>query len=143
VKPRHFIQAIDRDRIVAAIRTAETRTSGRIRVFVSHNKTSNALRSARHSFEKLKMNQTALHNTVLIFIAPVSHQFAIVGDSAVNARCGEEFWRKVVEAMEPALKRGDFTSALLHGVEKLGSALAEHFPPNPEERDDLSGAVVE
>jgi uncharacterized membrane protein len=143
MKPRHFIEAIDHNKIVAAIREAETHTSGQIRVFVSHQKTHDALRSARQSFAKLKMNQTALHNAVLIFVAPVSHQFAVVGDTGVHLKCGEEFWRAVIAAMEQGMKQGDFTGALIHGVEKVGSVLAAHFPPDPEKKDDLSDAVFE
>jgi uncharacterized membrane protein len=143
MKPHHFIRAIDHDRIVAAIADAETRTSGQICVFISQHKTSDALRSAATRFAKLKLNKTALRNAVLIYIAPVSHQFAVVGDTGVHAKCGDDFWRGVVKAMEPALKRGEFTEALIHGVEKVGSVLAAHFPPGADRKDDLPDAVIE
>ena len=51
--------------------------------------------------------------------------------------------REVVEGMEPSLKRGDFTEALLHGVEKVGSLLAAHFPPDANGKTNLPDAVVE
>lgn len=141
MKPLHFIKSVDRDQIVAAIADAETRTTGRIRVFISHHKTADPVRSAGYIFAKLKLNQA--RNAVLIFIAPVSHKFAVIGDTGVHAKCGDEFWRGVVETMEAGLKRGDFTDALVHGVQKIGSVLAEHFPPDSVAKDDLSDAVVE
>lgn len=141
MKPLHFIKSVDRDQIVAAIADAETRTTGRIRVYISHHKTADAVRSAGNVFAKLKLNQA--RNAVLIFIAPVSHKFAVIGDTGVHAKCGDEFWRGVVETMEADLKRGDFTEALVHGVKKIGSVLAEHFPPDSAAKDDLSDAVVE
>jgi uncharacterized membrane protein len=143
MKPHHFLKVVDHDRIVSAIAEAEKQTSGEIRVFISRKKSSNALHSAGLCFTKLKMNQTPLRNGVLIFVAPVSHQFAVVGDTAVHAKCGDDFWREVVEGMEPALKHGDFTEALLHGVAKVGSLLAAHFPPDTEGRNNLPDAVVE
>jgi uncharacterized membrane protein len=143
MKPHHFLKAVDHDSIVAAIAAVEKQTSAEIRVFVSRRKTDDALRAAGHYFIKLKMNETPLRNAVLIFIAPVSHQFAVVGDTAVHAKCGDDFWREVVEGMEPSLKRGDFTEALLHGVAKVGSLLAAHFPPDPAGKHDLPDAVVE
>ena len=81
--------------------------------------------------------------THIIFIAPVSHQFAVVGDTAVHAKCGNNFWREVVDGMQPGLKRGDFTEALLHGVERVGSLLAAHFPPDANGKTNLPDAVVE
>jgi uncharacterized membrane protein len=143
MKPHHFLKAVDHERIVSSIAAAEKRTSGEIRVFISRKRTGDALGAAGHCFAKLKMNRTPLRNAVLIFIAPMSHQFAVVGDIAVHAKCGEDFWHGVVEGMEPSLKRGDFTEALLHGVEKVGSLLAAHFPPNAEGRNSLPDAVVE
>jgi uncharacterized membrane protein len=143
MKPHHFLKAVDHDRIVVAIAAAEERTSAEIRVFISRHKTDDALRAAGHCFTKLKMNETPLRNAVLIFIAPVSHQFAVIGDTAVHARCGDDFWREVVEGMVPSLKQGDFTDALLHGIAKVGSLLAAHFPPDPAGRHDLPDAVVE
>jgi uncharacterized membrane protein len=143
MKPHHFLKAVDRDRIVAAIAAAEKRTSGEIRVYISRKKVDHAIHAAGHCFTKLKMSQTPLRNAVLIFIAPVSHQFAVVGDTGVHAQCGDDFWREVVEGMEPSLKHGDFTEALVHGVEKVGSLLAAHFPPSTVGRNNLPDAVVE
>jgi uncharacterized membrane protein len=143
MKPHHFLKAVDHDRIVTAIAAAEEHTSAEIRVFVSSRKTDDALGAAGRCFAKLKMNETPLRNAVLIFIAPVSHQFAVVGDTAVHAKCGDDFWREVVAGMESSLKRGDFTEALLHGVAKVGSLLAAHFPPDPAGSHDLPDAVVE
>ena len=143
MKTGHFLNAVDHDRIVSAIAAAEKKTSGEIRVFVSRRKTDNALRAAGTCFANLKMSQTPLRNAVLIFIAPVSHQFAVIGDTGVHAKCGDDFWREVVEGMRSSLKSGNFTEALLHGVEKVGSLLAAHFPPDAEGRNDLPDTVVE
>jgi uncharacterized membrane protein len=142
MKPHHFLKAVDHDRIVAAIAAAESRTSGEIRVYISRRKIDRALQEAGHCFTKLKMRRTPLRNAVLIFVAPVSHQFAVVGDTGVHAQCGDDFWREVVEVMEPSLKHGDFTEALVHGVEKVGSLLAAHFPPSAAGRNNLPDAVV-
>ena len=143
MKPDHFLKTVDHDRIVSAIVAAEKQTSGQIRVFISRRKTDDALHAAGLCFTKLKMNRTPLRNAVLIFIAPVSHQFAVIGDTAVHAKCGDNFWHEVVEGMEPSLKRGEFTEALVHGVEKVAALLAAHFPPSADGRNNLPDAVVE
>jgi hypothetical protein len=86
MKPHHFLKAVDHDSIVAAIAAVEKQTSAEIRVFVSHRKTDDALRAAGHYFTKLKMNETPLRNAVLIFIAPVSHQFAVVVETIFGVK---------------------------------------------------------
>ncbi len=84
-----------------------------------------------------------MRNAVMIFLAPRTHKFAVVGDVAVDAKCGDGFWHSVVAAMEPLLKHGDFTEAIVVGVTNVGDVLAEHFPPLPDDRNDLSDAVME
>lgn len=143
MKPHQFLQAIDHERVVLAIAEAEKRTSAEIRVYVSHRSRVDALAFARRRFHKLKMDCTPQRNAVMIFMAPRTHKFAVVGDVAVHAKCGDDFCRDVVAAMEPLLKHGDFTEALMTGVTKVGDVLAEHFPPLSDNRNDLPDAVVE
>jgi uncharacterized membrane protein len=45
--------------------------------------------------------------------------------------------------MQPRLQHGDFTDALVHGIEKVGSLLADHFPTTTGERKHPLGGVVE
>jgi uncharacterized membrane protein len=40
-------------------------------------------------------------------------------------------------------KRGEFTAGLLHGVARAGALLAEHFPRQPDDKDELPNRVVE
>jgi uncharacterized membrane protein len=142
MKTRHFLNAVDREKILSAIATAEKRTSGEIFVFVSHKNVADALAEATRCFKRFKMDRTALRNDVLIFVAPRSHSFAVVGDVGVHAKCGEGFWNEVVEAMRPRLQHGDFTDALVHGIERVGTLLADHFPVAGG-RKHPSGGVVE
>ena len=143
MRTRHFLDAVDRDKVILAITKAEERTTGEIFVFVSQKNVADALVEATRCFKKLKMDRNALHNGILIFVAPRSHSFAVVGDTAVHARCGESFWNEVVEAMRPRLRQGEFTGALLHGIERVGSLLADHFPAASGDTKHPSGGVRE
>ena len=143
MKTRHFLNSVDHDKIVAAIAKAEKGTTGEICVFVSRHDVANALAEATRCFKKLKMDRTALRNDVLIFVAPRSHSFAVVGDVGVHSKCGNQFWNEVVEAMRHRLKRGEFTDALLDGIERVGSLLADHFPAVHGAVKRPSGGVVE
>ncbi len=130
MKTRDFVQALDHPRITAAIAGAEKGTSGQIRVFVTHHVTDDALAAARGQFAKLGMEKTASRNGVLIFLAPESRKFAVVGDEGIHARCGgDAFWLGVVgDTMRPQLKEGRYTDAIVAAVGEVGRVLAEHFP---------------
>ncbi len=133
--------AIDHDRIVAAIGAAEQRTSGEIRVFVSRERAEDPIAAARAQFEKLGMTATAARNGVLIFVAPESHTFAVIGDSGVHQKCGDAFWRELAEAMTDHFKRLEFTAGLVLAIERAGGLLAEHFPRRPDDRNELPDKI--
>ena len=128
MKPRHFLSRLDHDRIVAAIRAAEQRCRGEIRVHVSHKKVADPERAAAALFEKLGMTATAERSGVLLFVAPASQRFAVVGDKGIHEKCGPGFWKEVASAMEEDFRPGRFTDGIVKGVAKAGEALALHFP---------------
>ena len=134
---------IDHERIVAAIAAAELRTSGEIRVVVSQQKTDEPVLAAQKHFERLGMTKTAARNGVLIFVAPASHTFAVIGDQGVHEKCGEAFWRELTASMTERFKRGEFTDALVLAIERAGALLAVHFPRRHDDRDELPNRVEE
>ncbi|HUJ10392.1 MAG TPA: TPM domain-containing protein [Verrucomicrobiae bacterium] len=143
MKTKHLFNQLDHDRIVLAIAEAERHTSGEIRVFVSHRKTGDPQRAAVRQFLKLGMNKTTHRNAVLIFLAPESQNFAIIGDEAIHSRCGEAFWEQVAGAMRGLFQQAKFMDGIIHGIHAAGRVLAEHFPSSGAGNDELPNSVVE
>jgi uncharacterized membrane protein len=132
MKTKAFFSQLDHDRMVASIVEAEKHTSGEIRVYVSHRKVRDVRHDAIHHFLKLGMHKTNHRNAVLIFVAPESQQYFIVGDEGVHAKCGDVFWEQVAGEMGEWFKKGKFTEGILHGIYTAGKLLAQHFPGNNE-----------
>jgi uncharacterized membrane protein len=126
--PQTFSRHLHHDNIVAAIRDAERKTSGEIRVSISPKHIDDPVADARAEFVRRDMDKSPARNGVLIFVAPRSHKFAVIGDEAVHAKCGDEFWRKLADAMTGHFRKSEYTEGILHGVQKAGELLAEHFP---------------
>ena len=126
--PKHFSKHVQHESIVTAIREAEHKTSGQIRVSISPSHIDDPFAAAQVEFMRLGMNQSPERNGVLIFVAPRSQKFAVIGDEGVHAKCGDEFWRKLADAMAGYFRKSEFTPGIIHGVQKAGDLLAEHFP---------------
>jgi len=136
VKTSEFFEAIDNDRVVAAIGAAEGRSRGEIRVHVARGRVDDAEAAARKHFERLGMTKTAERNGVLILVAPESQTFAIVGDEGLHRFCPEGFWGTVVEEMRGAFRESRFTDGLVEAVSRVGDVLSRHFPRTPGEPDE-------
>jgi uncharacterized membrane protein len=142
MKPHEFISRLDETKIVDAIAAIERKSSGEIRVFISHDKVGAPLPEAARQFAKFGMDKTRERNAVLIFVAPVSHQFAVVGDVAVHQKCGDAFWQEVSGAMSDLMKQGRFTEAILAALGKIGDLLAKHFPRDPDDTNELPNEIL-
>ena len=135
--PNDFTRKIDDERIVAAIRAAEARGRGEIRVHVTREAVGDAHTAAVEVFERLRMTGTSERNGVLIYVSPRSHAFAVIGDRGVHEHCPASFWRDVADAMGDDFRAGRFTEALVHGVERVGEVLGRAFPREAG-RDDTN-----
>jgi uncharacterized membrane protein len=140
--PKTFLSKLDEEKILAAIAAAEKKTSGEICVYVSSKKREDALEAAQKRFLKLGLTKTRHRNAVLIYFAPLTHKFAVVGDAAIHAKCGEAFWQRITGEMAGFLKREEFTQAIIHAVEKVGAVLVEHFPAGPDDINELPDAII-
>jgi uncharacterized membrane protein len=141
MKPREFLDQLRHDDIVAAIRSAEEKTSGQIRVFISRKPAQDPVAAAQAHFLEMGMDKTRDRNAVLIFVAPRDHKFAVAGDTAVHARCGEGFWREMADEMSGHFRKSEFTRGIIQGIQKAGALLAAHFPRRPDDRNELPDEV--
>ena len=144
MRTKEFLSKLEHDRIVGAIREAESKTSGQIRVFIQRGKLGlDPLIAAQRQFHRLGMQKTPERNGVLIFVAPRAHKFAIVGDQAVHEKCGEQFWQLLVDAMREHFQNEKFSHALVEAIEETGKALASHFPGGSTSSNPLPDEIVE
>ena len=140
---KKFFSALDHDRIVAAIAGAESRTSGQIRVHVTHQRPRNLEQRAHRRFELLGMTATPERNGVLIYIAPNIRKFRILGDRGVHEKCGDEFWTETAREIESHFRNGEFTDGIVHGITRAGELLAEHFPKQQGAANVLGDEITE
>jgi uncharacterized membrane protein len=144
MRTKEFLSKLEHDRIVQAIRDAESRTSGEIRVFVQRGKLSvDPLIVAQKKFQRLGMHKTRERNAVLIFVAPRAHKFAIVGDKAIHEKCSEHFWQKIVGGMRVHFQNEKFSQALTEAINEVGRVLAAHFPRTRANANELPDEIIE
>jgi uncharacterized membrane protein len=144
MRTKEFLSKLEHDRIVQAIRDAESKTSGQIRVFIQRGKVAvDPLIAAQKKFHRLGMHKTPERNAVLIFVAPRAHKFAVVGDKAIHEKCGEPFWQKLVDAMREHFRNEKFSHAVVEAIEEAGKALASHFPRTSTSSGQLPDSVIE
>ncbi|WP_299251028.1 TPM domain-containing protein [uncultured Lacinutrix sp.] len=136
-----FLTTIEEQEIVAAIREAEQQTSGEIRVHIENTSKADIETRALEVFSILKMQNTELHNAVLIYIAVKDKAFAIYGDRGINAVVPDSFWDDTKNTVQNHLKSGNNKQALVDGILLAGQQLKEYFPISKNDRNELSNTI--
>ena len=115
--------------LVAAIKQAELRTSGEIRLHLEEKcPTPEPLDRAAQVFAELKMHHTKLRNGVLFYLAWQTRQFAVIGDAGINAAVPDEFWEAVKEAVLDRFRQEQYAAGLAGGIRLVGEQLRQFFP---------------
>ncbi len=130
------------DAVLAAIRAAESRSSGEVRVFVTNRCIDDPVAEAWRAFAKLQMHRTRQRNAALVFIAPNARKFAIVGDEGIHRHCKEGFWNHLADELAAGFRKSEYTDAIVCVIEEIGEVLARHFPHTDDDRNELPDDIV-
>lgn len=143
-KKQNFFSQEENQRLVAAIRSCENRTSGEIRVFIeSKNPLVSALERARDVFFALKMENTHHRNAVLLYIAHKHHEVALFADEGIYRAVGREYWENEIKEMLVYFKDNHLADGIEHCIRHIGDTLSEKFPYLPDEdKNELPDEIV-
>ena len=139
-KVTDFLTPEEEQEVVQAIQMAERATSGEIRLHIERTTTMDAYDRAKEVFHLLKMDETALKNGVLIYLAVDSHAFAICGDQGINDVVEADFWDCTKDIMQADFKAGNFKQGLIDGILRAGERLKHYFPWE-DHNDELSNEI--
>lgn len=93
-------------------------------------------------FSRLRVWDTEHNSGVLIYLLLADRQVEIVADRGIHARVGEQGWQAICREMEYAFRAGDFERGAVAGITRIGALLAQHFPAQGENPDELSDDPV-
>jgi uncharacterized membrane protein len=136
-----FFTQEQQDRIVQAIREAESNTSGEIKVHIEKECQGDVMAHAKEVFMLLKLHETDLRNGVLFYLALESHKFAILGDVGIHAVVPADFWEQIKDTMRSDFRKGLITEGLCTGILMAGQELKAHFPSRPDDKNELSDDI--
>ncbi|GAB7256249.1 TPM domain-containing protein [Polaribacter sp. OB-PA-B3] len=140
-KVEEFLTPAEEKEIISAIRTAETNTSGEIRVHIEATSDKEHYKRALEVFHLLKMDNTKDANAVLIYVAVKDHKFVIYGDKGINDVVPKNFWDTTKDVIQNQFVKGNFKQGLIDGILKAGLELKTHFPWQTDDINELSNEI--
>lgn len=137
-----FFSKEQQQQIENAIKQAELKTSGEIRVHIeNHCSKENILERAWEVFKNLGIHKTNERNGVIFYLAVEDHRFAILGDEGIHKKVPSDFWDDIKTIMQTEFKLGRFTEGLSVGISIAGEQLQKHFPFQREDANELTDMI--
>jgi len=86
---------------------------------------------------------TAERTGVLIFLSLEERYAEIIADGGIDLHVAQEDWNSIVEELIACASRGDVAEGFCASIDKVGAFLAAHFPPRPDNTNELDDHLVE
>jgi uncharacterized membrane protein len=146
---RRVLSAAALAEIGAAIAASERLHDGEIRFCIEAGLPWSYLRrdaSARERalmlFSKLKVWDTERNTGVLIYVLLADRGIEIVADRGIARRVSQTTWDAVCAEMAQTYRAGRALEGTLAAIRRVSDALAEHFPPQPVNDNELPDQPV-
>lgn len=136
-----FFNSTQKKLIFETIQIAERNTSGEIRVHIENHCKEDVLDRSKYLFYDLQMDNTEKNNGVLIYLAVVDKKFAIIGDEGIDKATPDDFWDSIRDNMQKNFIKGDFANGIVEAINETGKKLAEFFPYQNDDINELSDEI--
>lgn len=94
-------------------------------------------RRAHETFQRLKIRRTNNATGVLIYVSLYEHMVHVVGDDTINTKLSQDDWKVLCDTIIRGFKSGKPEEGMRNGILRCGELLAQHFPVEPGNRNEL------
>ena len=115
----------------------------RMAVTPGATKTRRVRRQALALFRVGAERRTRGRTGVLIYLSVAERRAEIVADAAIHAKVTEDVWGEAMAALLAEVRAGRPADGLIAAVAKVGMVLAEHFPREDDDVNELPDRLIE
>jgi putative membrane protein len=87
--------------------------------------------------------RTRESNGVEIYLSFFERQVVVIGDTAIHQKMGDKYWQDIRDLIIAGIREGNPGGGICAAIEACGKALAEHFPPRPDDINELPDRVID
>ncbi|MGH8295146.1 MAG: TPM domain-containing protein [Steroidobacteraceae bacterium] len=114
-----------------------------LKIVPARVKHARASRLAKAQFYQQGVQLTAHHSGVLFFVSLAEHHVEIVADKGIHEKLGEAHWKGIIGGFVAEVRQGRVVDGFVDAVAACGAAMAEHYPPDSKDTQELSDGLIE
>jgi len=113
------------------------------RAFISEGRADEMAREqALQEFYAHGLHRTQAATGVLLFVSLLERRVIVLGDEGIDARVGAAEWEATDSAILEGIRAGSLKRGLAAGIRRSAEVLAEHFPGEATDRDEVPNHVI-
>jgi putative membrane protein len=114
-----------------------------LRVIPRRVQQARASQLAQAQFYRQGVQLTEEHSGVLFFVSLAERYVEIVADKGIHEKLGEARWQGIIDLFVSEVRRGKVVDGFVAAIGACGAAMAEHYPPRPDDTSELSDGLIE
>ena len=138
----NYLTAQQMASLVEAIQTAESKSTGEIRIHIDSNTEDEIAKKAFDVFKSLGMDKTKERNAVLFHVNFEQQYLTIIGDEGIHDKVQQYFWDQLHDKTTQEFSKGNFYNGLKNAVLETGSELKKFFPFSGENYNELPDEIT-
>lgn len=92
-------------------------------------------------FHRFRLTRTNARTSVLICVCLFERRVVVLGDLAISETLNQEDWDGVRDSVLEGVKSKDLKGGLIAGIENAGALLAQHFPADTDNPDEVTNEL--
>lgn len=81
-------------------------------------------------------------NGIEIYLSMLEREVVVIADRGIHAKMGDQHWQHVRDQIISGIKAGNVRGGICAAIESCGKALAQHFPPRPDDVNELPDQII-
>jgi len=94
------------------------------------------------AFTEQGLHYTRNHTGILILVSLLERRVQVLADRGINEKVSPGTWDEVTKILTGGLKSGDACDAFCLAIARCGELLAEHFPRQADDKDELPNRLL-
>ncbi|NTW56280.1 MAG: hypothetical protein HGB20_04455 [Chlorobiaceae bacterium] len=94
------------------------------------------------AFYRSGINRTSGHTGILLYVSLFERRVRVVADQAINAKVDQAAWQEIADIVSGGFREKKHGDALGKAVLRCGDILAEHFPREEGDVNELVNTVL-
>ncbi len=94
------------------------------------------------SFFTERLYKTEGANGILLFVSVFEKKAWILADHGINEKIDPGQWQGIIDALIVAIAKGDRCGGLCDAITQTGNILADHFPYQRNDTDELHNLII-